>query len=56
MFVWDGIPVLLDEAFNFIRDIQRVVSDSERGIAETRFLENILVLGLAKLVVKFLQE
>ena len=56
MFIRDGISVLLQETFSFISDIQSVVSNSECRVAETRFLENILVLGLAKLVVKFLQE
>ena len=56
MLVWHGVPILLDEAINLICDIDRIMSDSERGVTKPRLLENVFVLQFVKLGVKLLEE
>ena len=57
MFVRHGIPVLLQETFDFVGDVQSVVGDSEGRVAKAWLLENILEVGLGEnLCVQFLQE
>ena len=56
MLVRNRIPVLLQEALRLVRDIVRVVSNGERRVAEPWLLEDILVLGLGKLIIKLRQE
>ena len=49
MLIWNSISILLQEAFNFIRDIMRIMGNCESGIAEAGFLEDGFVLGFEKL-------
>ncbi len=57
MLIRNSIPVLLQEAFYFIGDIQGVMSNRKSGVPESWFLEDILVLCLPKnLGVQLLQE
>ena len=46
VLVRDGVPVLLDEAFRLVRDVDGVVADGEGGLAEAWLLvEGVLVGG-----------
>jgi len=56
VFVRHGVSVLLQEALRLVRDVNGIVSNSECGIAETRLLENVLLLGFGKLLVQLLKE
>ena len=57
MFVRDSVSVLLQEAIDFVSNVQGVMSDGKRGLAEARLLVHLLVLGLWKnLSVQFLEE
>ena len=51
MFIRHGVSVLLQEAFRLVRDVDGIVSNSERGVAETRFLEDVLILRFDELLV-----
>ena len=56
MFVGDGVAVLLQEALDFVGNIKSIMSNSEGSVAEPWLLEDILVLGLGKLIIKLRQE
>lgn len=56
MFVRYGVPVLLQEAFRLVRDVDGIVGNSERRVAETRFLEDVLILRFDELLVQLLKE
>ncbi len=51
MFIRHGVSVLLQETFRLVRDVDGIVSNSERRVAETRFLEDILILRFDELLV-----
>ena len=56
MLIWNSVTILLEEVLDFICDIERIVRNSERSIAETGFLEDLLVFWLVELGVEFLEE
>ena len=51
MFIWHSVSVLLQEAFRLVRDVDGIVSNSERRVAETRFLEDVLIPRFDELLV-----
>lgn len=56
MLVRNCVPVLLEEALDLVRDVERVVRNRECRVTKSRLLEHLRVLRLAELVVQFLQE
>ena len=51
MFIRHGVSVLLQEALRLVRDVDGIVSNSECGVTETRFLEDVLILRFDELLV-----
>jgi len=56
MLVRHCVPILFDEPIGLIRNIDSVMSNRERSVAESRFLEDVLVLWFIELCVKLLEE
>jgi hypothetical protein len=56
LFVRHGVSVFLQEPFRFVRDVDGIVNNSERRVAETRFLKDVLILRFDELLVQFLKE
>jgi hypothetical protein len=56
MLVGNSVTILLQKPFSFVRNIESVVCNGERCVAEPRLFENIFRFGLCNLGVELLEE
>jgi hypothetical protein len=56
VFIRHGISVLLQEALCLVRDVESIVSNGECRVAETRLLEDVLILRFSELLIQLLKE
>jgi hypothetical protein len=56
LLVGHGVSVLVDEALDFVLDVDGIVGDGERVPAKPRLLKDVFVLGRVELLVELGDE